>query len=136
MTNVPDLILFVSRYQAKEKIAAHPELVPIGFTLGPPRWKLSYGPIMYLRQIGPQPDFRYLEDPAKFREAYRKHLDGLGVAAVASLIWAVLEGSNNPSVAGAVLLCFEDLEDPKQWCHRQFFAEWWEERTGAPVLEL
>jgi len=136
LTNTATLILFTSRYQAKDLIKAHPELLPLGFTLGVPRWKLSYQTGGNLRQLGPQPDFRYDEDRSSFRAAYRAHLDTLGVAGVGSLIWAALKGSANPQIAGAVLLCFEDLTDPAQWCHRQFFAEWWEEKTGQPVLEL
>jgi hypothetical protein len=38
--------------------------------------------------------------------------------------------------AGVVLLCFEDLEDEGQWCHRTIFAAWWREQTGEDVVEL
>jgi hypothetical protein len=37
---------------------------------------------------------------------------------------------------GVVLLCFEDLSKPGEWCHRRAFATWWEEQTGEKVEEL
>jgi hypothetical protein len=37
---------------------------------------------------------------------------------------------------GVVLLCFEDLTKPGEWCHRRSFAAWWDEKTGQKVDEL
>ena len=35
-----------------------------------------------------------------------------------------------------VLLCYEDLRKPDQWCHRTLFAEWWQKMTGEVINEL
>lgn len=35
-----------------------------------------------------------------------------------------------------VLLCFEDLTKPGEWCHRCVFAEWWQNKTGQKINEL
>ena len=35
-----------------------------------------------------------------------------------------------------VLLCFEDLSKPGEWCHRRIFADWWKDITGDHVREL
>jgi len=35
-----------------------------------------------------------------------------------------------------VLLCWEDIRKPGEWCHRTMFAEWWAEHSGQGVLEL
>lgn len=35
-----------------------------------------------------------------------------------------------------VLLCYEDVRVPGDWCHRTVFAEWWAEQTGELIEEL
>jgi hypothetical protein len=35
-----------------------------------------------------------------------------------------------------VLLCFEALRSPDQFCHRRMFAKWYEEKTGTVIPEL
>ena len=35
-----------------------------------------------------------------------------------------------------VLLCFEDIRKPGNWCHRTLFAEWWKKHTGETIEEL
>ena len=35
-----------------------------------------------------------------------------------------------------VLLCYEDVRDPLQWCHRTMFAKWLLEKTGEIADEL
>ena len=35
-----------------------------------------------------------------------------------------------------VLLCFEDIRIPSDWCHRTVFAQWWAEKTGEIIEEL
>lgn len=35
-----------------------------------------------------------------------------------------------------VLLCYEDVRIPEDWCHRTVFAEWWVENTGEIIEEL
>ena len=29
-----------------------------------------------------------------------------------------------------VLLCYEDIRKPDDWCHRRTFADWWMKQTG------
>ena len=35
-----------------------------------------------------------------------------------------------------VLLCFEDIRKPENWCHRTLFAEWWLAHTGEVIEEM
>jgi len=35
-----------------------------------------------------------------------------------------------------VILCYENIRKPGQWCHRRIFAEWWLKNTGETVDEL
>jgi hypothetical protein len=47
--------------------------------------------------------------------------------------WMLKQVSDGKPV---VLLCFEDLRKPGEWCHRSMFAEWYEKQTGKKVVEL
>ncbi|WP_030236836.1 hypothetical protein [Streptomyces sp. NRRL S-350] len=73
------------------------------------------------------------EDAYELR--YRDQLDKVGVAKVR----AELEAIGDAIGAGdtpLVLLCFDVLSKPGNFCHRQHFASWWTERTGQQVPEL
>ena len=128
-----------SRYFSKALIEES-NLTPVGFTVGPPKF-LSIDLVANLRALGPVGGLFKIEDEAEFRKLYRKHLDSIGVEAIANLLQAV--AWLQPGTArhdGVVLLCFCKLEadggEPGTWCHRQVFAEWWQEKTGQPVREL
>lgn len=38
--------------------------------------------------------------------------------------------------AEPVLMCYETLHDPEDWCHRRMVAAWFKETIGADVPEL
>jgi hypothetical protein len=50
-----------------------------------------------------------------WRRPYRAHLERLGVEKIRRVLAAVAHGAG---AEGVVLLCFEDLDDEAQWCHR------------------
>jgi hypothetical protein len=132
MTPPPDtLTIATSRYAAREKVVAS-GLSPVRTTVGAPRFRLGYelaGNVAMLAPYG----LRTIEDEAEFEVAYRARLEGFGV----EKIRAALEDVARAACArGVVLLCFEDLEDPTQSCHRTIFAAWWREQTGEEVVEL
>lgn len=121
-----------SRYFAKAAIEAS-GLIPIGFTRGWPKFGVSVDVVANLRALGPVGDMFGIEDRDEFAKRYKAHLDAIGVDHVhAALLGAARLVGNE----GVVLLCFCDLEKPGVWCHRQVFAEWWEEQTGEKVDEL
>jgi hypothetical protein len=131
---VPDrspLTIATSRYQAREKIAAS-GLAPVGTTVGGPRFKLGYELAGMASKLAPY-GLLHVEDPADFARAYRRRLDSVGVGPIRSLLG---ELAGNARAEGVVLLCFEDLGRPGEWCHRRVFAEWWQEQTGEFVDEL
>ena len=125
------LTVATSRYQAREKIAAS-GLAPVRTTTGAPRFRLGYeldGNVAMLAPYG----LRSIEDRAEFEAAYGSRLDGFGVEKIRTALEAVARAAG---AEGVVLLCFEDLDDPEQWCHRTIFAAWWREQTGEEVREL
>jgi hypothetical protein len=125
------LTIATSRYVAREKVVAS-GLAPVRTTVGAPRFRLGYELASNVGMLAPH-GLRSIEDEADFEAAYRARLDGFGVekihAALADIAWAA-------GTAGVVLLCFEDLDDPAQSCHRTIFAAWWREQTGEDVIEL
>ena len=58
-------------------------------------------------------------------------MNRLGVGGVQDLLEPYVEEGKD-----LVLLCYEDLRKPGEWCHRQVFAEWWEKKTGVRIQEL
>ncbi|WP_030236844.1 hypothetical protein [Streptomyces sp. NRRL S-350] len=66
---------------------------------------------------------------------YRRMLNATGIDAIR----AELEFIARRSGAGdtpLVLLCFDVLSKPGNWCHRNQFSRWYEEVTGEVIPEL
>lgn len=122
------LTLFTSRYQEYQPSQG----VPVRITLGAPRFKLPYKLAHSVRELAPRRDY-FSKPLPEFTTAYRADLDRLGAARVAQLLEAIAEEEGDHRL---VLLCFEDLTKPAEWCHRRVFASWWRDVTGDVVREL
>lgn len=79
---------------------------------------------------------RWFNDPAltgnqaKFREKYFDEiLKPLNPRQVYDHLHKIVEGHE------PVLLCWEDVTKPDQWCHRRMVAEWFEDQLGVIVPE-
>jgi hypothetical protein len=118
--------VFTSRY-ANRGLAALPA-VKVGCTLGKPRFATGY-PYVWLPLLAPDRSSFHLEREP-FTVVYLEKLDALGLETVLAAIRQASGG------ADCVLLCFEDLSDPAQWCHRTMLAAWLKERAGIEVEEL
>ncbi|WP_369258913.1 hypothetical protein [Streptomyces sp. R35] len=122
------LTLFTNRYQQFQPAQG----VPVRITLGSPRFKLPYTLTHSVRELAPQK--AYFSKPLpEFAAAYRADLDQLGPARIAERLREIVNAEQDHRL---VLLCFEDLSDPQQWCHRRIFATWWKDVTGDEVREL
>lgn len=123
--------IFVSRY-------ANPELkgglyTAVRISIGAPRWEVGYpiaGAIKALMPFGLFGDPRY-EEYLDFRMAYFDRLNRTGVTRIRAAL-SDYEGAGKD----IALLCFEDVRQPGNWCHRTMFSEWWRIRTGEEVPEL
>lgn len=120
--------LFTHRYQGFEPSMG----VPVRITLGAPRWALPYALEHQVREAAPSREYFGAARPV-YEAAYVTQLNGHGVEFFASRFQQIAVSARDPRL---VLLCFEDLSKPDQWCHRRMFAEWWQERAGAKVREL
>ncbi|NUK14072.1 hypothetical protein [Streptomyces lunaelactis] len=122
------LSLFTNRYQAFRP----PQGVPVRITLGAPRFKLAYPLAHVVRELAPRREY-FSKPLPEFTAAYRADLDRLGAAPIAERLREIADAEEDHRL---VLLCFEDLTDPVQWCHRGIFATWWKDVTGDAVREL
>jgi hypothetical protein len=120
--------LFTHRYQGFDPSMG----VPVRITLGAPRWTLPYALEHQVREAAPSRGYFGTARP-EFEAAYRAQLESHGMEFFASRFQEIAVAANDLRL---VLLCFEDLTKPAQWCHRRMFAAWWQERTGAKVREL
>lgn len=68
----------------------------------------------------------------EFGRQYFDLLDSRGLDVIASRFRAIATAEGEPRL---VLMCYEDLAKG-QWCHRTYFAQWWEKMTGEVVAEL
>ncbi len=122
------LTLFTNRYQAYQP----PQGVPVRITVGAPRFQLTYQLRHVVRELAPRREY-FSKPLPEFTSVYRADLDSLGAARVAARLQEIAEVEKEHRL---VLLCFEDLTDPAQWCHRRIFAKWWKDVTGDEVREL
>ncbi|MFC9222180.1 DUF488 family protein [Streptomyces hygroscopicus] len=122
------LTLFTNRYQAYQP----PQGVPVRITLGAPRFRLAYQLRHVVRELAPRKEY-FSKPLPEFTSAYRADLDRLGATWIAARLQEIAETEKKHRL---VLLCFEDLTDPAQWCHRRIFAKWWKDVTGDEVREL
>jgi uncharacterized protein (DUF1330 family) len=68
----------------------------------------------------------------EYKDRYLAILEGHGVGKIRE----ELEAIETEWRCDLVLLCFESLKKPGEWCHRRMFADWWTEKTGDRVIEL
>lgn len=120
--------LFTCRYQGFEPAMG----TPVRITLSAPRWTLPYALEHQVREAAPSREYFGSPRP-DFERAYRAQLDSFGVDFFGPRFQEVAVAGRDLRL---VLLCFEDLAKPGEWCHRRMFATWWREQAGAQVREL
>jgi hypothetical protein len=125
--------IFTSRYANKQ--IAISGLVPVGITVGNPRFRLAYRLARNLKSLAPNRAWFDLPDD-EFKARYVGKLHEKGAAAIASELTETFDAHCTPGDVGLVLLCFEDLTVPGAVCHRRMFASYWQRETGEAVDEL
>ncbi|MFI0827254.1 hypothetical protein ACH4Q7_22675 [Streptomyces roseolus] len=113
-----------------------PEMgTPIRTTAGGVRFPLGYQIGGHARLITPPWELvkaNLAADAYEFH--YRRQLNEAGPDLIRQELIAIA-GAWDLDVP-AVLLCFDRLDHPGQWCHRTMFARWWTEVTNEDVPEL
>ena len=70
-----------------------------------------------------------------FKPCILRKLEGIGTDRIIDMVQRMDEEARAEGKE-LVLLCYEDVRVPGDWCHRTVFAEWWAEQTGELIEEL
>ncbi len=125
MTKLPRL--FTSHWRNRE--LAELKCQPLGISRGTPRRSPGFR-YKLLRSLAPDNRVWAQEDRDAFEAAYLDQLDALAAETILADLQRI--AGDHP----AVLLCWEMLAEPDEWCHRRLLACYIEEQTGIEVPEL
>lgn len=107
---------------------------PVGISLGTPKFKLGYDLRDQCYALAPK-GFMLKMEYGPYREAYFGKLEAIGTNKIIGIVQR-LDARAQEEGKSLVLLCYEDLRKPENWCHRTLFAEWWQAKTGEVIEEL
>lgn len=126
------MAIWISRYSNKELQSG--KYYPVGISIGTPKFPLGYTLRKQCYSLAPKGYMLNMELD-RFKPAYYEKLEGIGTDRIIDMV----EKMNTEARAEGkelVLLCYEDVRVPGDWCHRTVFAEWWAEQTGELIEEL
>ena len=121
-------MIYTGRYANKK--LNNEKYVCVIISLGSPKWKLSYKLDGEIEALMPKGLFK-INEIERFKPLYFKRLNSYGVEFIREKFEELKRDGKD-----IVLLCFEDINKPENWCHRTVFAEWWEMQTGEKIIEL
>ncbi len=107
---------------------------PVGISIGTPKFPLGYELREQCYALAPK-GFMLKMEYEPYCEAYFKKLEDIGTDKIIGIVQR-LDRKAQEEGKSLVLLCFEDIRKPEQWCHRTLFAEWWHRKTGEVIEEL
>lgn len=126
------MTIWTSRYSNKELQSN--KYYPVGISIGQPRFHLGYKLREQCYSLAPKGHMLNM-NLERFKTAYYEKLRGIGTERIISMVNRLGERAQSEGKE-LVLLCFEDVRVPEEWCHRTIFAEWWAENTGEIIEEL
>lgn len=127
------MAIWTSRYSNKE-LLNEDKYYPVGISIGKPKFKLGYTIREQCYSLAPKGYMLNMELD-EFIPAYYKKLENIGNFNIVDMV-AKLDEKARSEGKELVLLCFEDVRIPKDWCHRTVFAQWWLEKVGEVIEEL
>jgi len=83
-----------------------------------------------LRSLAPDDRTWAHEDLREFERSYVRQLEELGAERILADLRRV--GAGRP----VIMLCWERLADPDEYCHRLTLSRWLRERAGVEAREL
>ena len=126
------MAIWTSRFSNKE--LQNGNYYPVQISIGAPKFNPGYvvrGACYSLAPKGYMLNMQY----DQFKRAYFEKLEGIGTNRIIDMVMK-LEKDAMAEDKELVLLCFEDVRNEGEWCHRTMFAEWWAENTGELIEEL
>ena len=126
------MAIWISRYSNKELQSG--KYYPVGISIGTPKFPLGYTLRKQCYSLAPKGYMLNME-LERFKPAYYEKLEGIGTDRIIDMVQRMDEEARAEGKE-LVLLCYEDVRVPGDWCHRTVFAEWWAEQTGELIEEL
>jgi hypothetical protein len=121
------LQLFTSHWRNPE--LRHLDATIIGISRGTPRGNPGFR-YRVLRSLAPSRETFTIQDRERYAASYRAQLEELGVGRI------LVDLKRIGGTGTIVMLCWEWLADPLEWCHRRMLACYIERDTGLEVPEL
>lgn len=126
------MAIWTSRYSNKE--LQNGNYYCVGISLGSPRFPLGFEVREQCYSLAPK-GYMLKMDYEPYRAAYIKKLEDIGTDRILDMVMrfdqkARAEGKE------LVFLCYEDVRNAEDWCHRTIFAQWYMEKTGEIIKEL
>lgn len=128
------MAIWVSRYSNKELQQNKDKYYPVGISIGQPKFSLGYQLREQCYSLAPK-GYMLSMDLERFKPAYYEKLENIGTDRIINMVTRFDEQARNEGKE-LVLLCYEDVRVPEDWCHRTVFAEWWVENVGEIIEEL
>ncbi|MDP9438669.1 MAG: DUF488 domain-containing protein [Actinomycetota bacterium] len=119
--------LFTSHWRSPLLVDLDATIVSI--SRGEPRWRLPFS-YRRMRSLAPGNEAWAQKDPEAFERAYLDQLDDLGAEHILAELERIANGKP------CLLVCWEKLADPNEFCHRRVLAERLRAMTGIEVPEL
>ncbi|MBA7645334.1 hypothetical protein ES703_53089 [subsurface metagenome] len=113
-------MIWTGRY-ADQAAIVRSGAVPVCITVGRPRFRLQYKLVEEISLFAPNGHLFTMNDPEELRKALYARLDRAGIEKVRGILSNI---SARHGGRDLILLCFEDLRKPGEWCHRQLIADW------------
>lgn len=128
------MAIWVSRYSNKEIVQNKDKYYPVGISIGQPKFQLGYQLREQCFSLAPK-GYMLNMDIDRFKPEYYKKLENIGTKRIISMVTRLDEKAQEEGKE-LILLCYEDVRIPENWCHRTIFAEWWAEQMGELIEEL
>lgn len=123
------MMVYTSRYSNPELKSG--KYTTVRISLGTPKWPLGFNIDAEMADLMPFGLLNKFERYEDFEAAYFARLKQKGVQRILSQLQRFERLGKD-----VVLLCYEDIRKPDDWCHRRTFADWWLKNTGEAIPEL
>ena len=123
--------IWTSRYSNPELRSGN--YYPVGISLGRPKFSLGYKLYEQCYMLAPTRAMWNIVSDEDFEVAYVNNLEKIGKEKIRETLEMIMDRADGKDV---VLLCFEDVRDESQCCHRTMLAKWLNENFETDVREL
>lgn len=123
------MAIWTSRYSNKELVENKNKYYCVGISLGTPKFPLGYNIEQQCYSLAPK-GYMLRMELEKFTEEYYRKLEGIGSDRIIDMVMRFEKRAADEGKE-LVLLCYEDVRIPEDWCHRTVFAQWYCEKTGT-----